>query len=529
MKPILRFCVVFALMLTGTVMLAPQIANAQGLITDCTNQQTGYPCMTATMQAGSCESGVCVGTSAQCGPGLLEDTEPCEMADGQWGSCVNGVCQGEIADGTCTSSSTYDIAYPEDGEEGIVTGIINNIKSVLQTVSRTMFNAIKSNRGFVNAVTAAATIFVIIYGIFFTFGMVQLTLSELFIRLIKIGVIVMLLSPDAWYWFDRIFVQFFSDGTDALIERTSAIAINATDTGGDVFTVLDHAIVQLVSAKMAIHLLAAFAAGPYGPIIGILLLMSLGSFFKAILNALWVYLMALVMRTLLFGVAPLFIVCLLFSRTRHLFDGWLNQVINSCLQPIMLFMFFAFFCQLIRSCVEQLLALDVCWTAWAELMRGTPFVGHYWRFAIWQCRSGGDCVCDPALNNCILVPFSGEWGWNGPEGTGDNADTRIHPVGIMLPLTMWLLADLAGRFNHLVLDIAKDLSNASTNLAMGGGSIKEWFTGRGRSGGGGSGTGGGTPQAPGPAGGVRPQLGTASLPINIPGLSGPQAPRPPSP
>src|SRR6185436_2324103 len=101
--------------------------------------------------------------------------------------------------------------------------------------------------------------------------------------------------------------------------------------------------------KMAVTLMAIFGTFPYGPIIGLILLMALGSFLKALMNALWVYLMSLVMKTLLFALAPIFIPCILFTRTRHLFDGWLNQIVNATLQPILLFAFFAFFAILIRT------------------------------------------------------------------------------------------------------------------------------------------------------------------------------------
>jgi type IV secretory pathway VirB6-like protein len=214
---------------------------------------------------------------------------------------------------------------------------------------------------------------------------------------------------------------------------------------------------------MAITLLATFATGPYGLIVGIILLMSLGSFMKSIFNALWVYVMALVIRSLLIGLAPIFIVSILFSRTRHLFEGWLNNVVNTCLQPIFLFTFFAFFVTLIRSCLEILLERPVCWMP-SQVQSGTPTMAHFWRFAI---KKG----------NGSYAPFDGIWGFAGPEGNTatTGGDGSVHPIGIMLPLMIWILADLTGRFNSIVIGIAKQLADASTDFQGGMDNIKQWF------------------------------------------------------
>lgn len=390
---------------------------------------------------------------------------PCFTGTGLPGTCDgSGNCvQNANPDGTCTSDAVYDIQLPAAGT-GIISTIINYLKTALQPISQQMFTAIVSDSGFTGAVKAAIILYVTIYGLLFTFGMVQLTVSDFAMRVVKMGIVAMLATGTAWGYFNATFVPFFNDGTDDLINLFGTIVVGGNTLGGNPFDWMDQAIVTTVSTKMLIVLMAAASTGPYGVVIVLILLLATWTFVKAMLNAVWVYLMALVMRTLLFGLAPIFLACILFTRTRHLFDGWLNQVVNSCLQPVFLFAFFAFFVQLIKACLDQVVALTVCWTEWAETMRGTPFSGHYWRFAVW----------DPNLG--IYVPFDGIWDFTGPVGVGG----PVNPVGIMLPLTMWILTDLAGRFNHIVVQIAKDISSATTEFR---------FQGRGFFEGGGTGAG----------------------------------------
>lgn len=457
----------------------------------CTGLNVNAQCYTGNgSEVGTCDDeGNCIShTSGGCQPGD-GPTVTCQLTDEEEGVCLNGTCVNSnataVPDGTCTNDDTYKIDYPAPGQ-GLVSNIVRNIEQVLANVSRTMFNAIRQDQGFIKAVSALASIYVAVYGILFTFGIVQITIFDFVMRLIKLGIIAALLSGGAWGYFNDTIVKMFNEGTNELINKVSAIALGQDADGnaiygGRPFVVLDNAIAEAVSSKTAITLMATFATGPYGPVIGLLLLMSIGSFLKALMNALWVYIMALVMRTLLFGLAPIFISCILFQRTRHLFDGWLNQIINASLQPIFLFTFFAFFCTLIKACLDQLLALNVCWTAWSEVVRGSPFSGHYWRFAIEDCNTGG------------WIPFDGIWDFTGANGAGicagePDAPGRVHPVGIMLPLTLWILADLASRFNHVVVEIAKDIAGASTELRMGSESVREWMGGGG---GGGRGAGGG--------------------------------------
>ncbi len=385
-----------------------------------------------------------------------------------------------IPDGTCTSEDKYFKIDEPDSGMGLVSSVIDRVQTPLADVASKTFQGIVGNPDFKNALRIAATIYVAVYGLFFTFGMVQITVHDLMVRLCKIAIINVLISPNAWTYFNNYVVKFFNGAVDDIIKNVSAIAVNQSGTAvgslmGSPFDPLDQALVYLASSKMAVTLLATFATGPYGFVIGLILAMSIGSFLKALFNALYIYVMAYVIRTLMFGMAPLFIVCILFSRTRHLFDGWLNQIINATLQPIFLFTFFAFFVLLIRSCLEQVLATPVCWMP-TGVRFGSPGVTHFWRFAIAVC-DGSNVVTLPN-GKTKFQSFDGLWGFNGAEGQDVGAcnQGKVHPMGIILPLMIWILADLAGRFNHIVIEIAKDLSNAATDLSMGAEGIKKWFS-----------------------------------------------------
>lgn len=385
-------------------------------------------------------------------------------------------------DGTCTNHPQFDIPQSSSGY-GLISSIVVTMQSILTNIAASMFGGIAGDPGFQAVVKIGVTLYIAIYGILFTFGMAQITMHDFAIRMTKIVIIGILLSPNAWGFFYNTVVLFFNGGTDELINLVVSIAVGGVP-GGAPFSQLDYAVSLATSAKMTVTLMAIFGTGPYGFIIGLLLVMALGSFLKSLIQAMWVYLMALVMRTLLFGLAPIFIACLLFTRTKHLFDGWINQLVNAALQPVLLFAFFSFFAVLIGGSLSILLQRPVCWTEWAESLRGSPFSEHFWRFTV-----PGDTGWEP---------FPGTWDFAGKQGGGE-----IFPIDIITVLVLLILVELSGRFNHVVQEIARDLAGAASNFSgmhgsffsaggSGGGSSGGLFGGGGAgAGGGGGGAGGG--------------------------------------
>ncbi len=360
----------------------------------------------------------------------------------------------------CTDDPAFSPPLPANNT-GLISTIVIDVQTLLNTISGDMYNVIVGDGQFVRAIRALMSIYIAVYGVMFTFAMVQMTLHDFAMRMIKIGIMMLLISPNSWAFFSDTVVRFFNMGTDDIINQVSAIALFGVNIGGRPFAVMDAAILNVVSARMAVTLLAMVVTGPYGLMFFILMLMALFTFVTSLLTALWVYLMGLVLRTLLFGLAPLFIACLLFNRTRHLFNGWLNQIVNSCLQPIMLFTFYAFFIQLILAAINNILGVPVCWTPFAAV-EGAPQDTNYWRFKVFL---NGD-----------WQQYWGEWGWTGPSDLSLAGYPDIFPIRIMDILIFLAFVELASRFNGIVLEIAKDLAGASTSLATMSGSLSEWFS-----------------------------------------------------
>jgi type IV secretory pathway VirB6-like protein len=368
--------------------------------------------------------------------------------------------QATMPAGVCTTDPSFNIP----AQMTIITNIVDNITCLLYgtsgnaacaspgSISRNLFSQIILDNLFVNMIKAALTLFVVIYGIAFMMGIVQFTYTEFLTRMIKFSIILVLLSPTPWSLFYNTFGVFFHNGTNWLISRSTSIALGSI-AGADPdkpFLLIDYAIATAFSSKMFVTMIAMFFTGPYGWLFGLLVLFGLGSFVGAMFQAVWIYLMSMVIRAFLFGLAPLFIPFLLFSKTRHLFDGWLNQLVNTMLQPVLLFTFFAFFSTLVQSAMNNILRVPVCYLPGSGYMAGLPNDEVLPRFKIWM--NGG------------WQEYARQWGPAGPTEFPNLG--YVFPIDIMDVLIFLILAQLAWRFNGISVNIAKELSGASTSFNM---------------------------------------------------------------
>lgn len=368
--------------------------------------------------------------------------------------------------GNCTNNPLIfsDGMITGEGVQGLLSIIVTQVKAILNNIAMKMYNGIITDPTFIKAVKALATLYIAIYGVMFTVGMMQTNITDFTIRGMKLVVVFMLIQPGSWVFFNDHVVKFFNEGTDDLINIFTSIAVGGVSVAGDPpFKALDDVLTKALSTKMVVTVMAVFTTGIYGLLLGFLLVACLGSFIKSIFQAMLIYLMGLVLKTVLFGIAPIFISFVLFARTKPLFDGWLNQILSASLQPVLLFAFFGFFAKLVEGLINKTLAAPVCWTELAEGIRGSPFAQRFWTFM------------SPDASG-TLKPFGG---LNDLFGAASGAPGGTPPFPIenvaVLLITFIFIAELSSRFNQIVLQVAQDLANAATNLSAMAGSMNQWF------------------------------------------------------
>lgn len=372
----------------------------------------------------------------------------------------------------CTKEGVLGGVYDDRFEvkeqyiNGFVSGVAKQISSILVGLSHDMFTAVAN--GLAPAIQKLASLYIMIYGILFMFGAVPVTLWEFLTRALKVAIVMSLVTGSSEIF--NLMYKIFECGTDEITNvvigvmtggnfgATSGCEDMAAGGGASPLAAVDELAAQVFSSKMIVTVLAVFTAGVHGVIIGMMLLLSIRSILMSILNAMWVYLMAKVVRALLFGVAPLFIACIFFKHTKHMFDGWINQLINSSLQPIFLFAFFTFFVGIMTDGVRAILSVPVCMTPLPNTAYGAPFDPTGWRHAV---NKNPD---DPDGEYEI---YEGLWGNKGAKIPGVEPDKQPEfPIDPLTVILIFVIAELAFRFNSIVLAAASGIAHSSLNFSQ---------------------------------------------------------------
>ncbi len=358
--------------------------------------------------------------------------------------------------------------------QSILQDAITEIANGVDTASQDLFSAFVNDGAYSTIINAAFMLVVIFFAVSFMFGFVTMTLLQGVIRLVKIGLVLWIASPAGYNeLMEDYFIRFFNEGGTWLINAMINIATQgfignpSTDIAAP-FAVLDDIVRIVFSPRMIVTMIGTFATGPFGPIMGLALLWAIISVFIAVLKALQIYAISIVIKAVLLGLAPVFIPMILFERTKNMFMGWLNQLVNFTLQPILLFAFIAFFSTLLVSAAEDILPPDdhhLCYVK-SNTQGGTPFDIKSWRY---QCCVGGNCF-----------PYEGEWTWEGPT---DCPTAPEFPLNHITLLTFLLLTHIMKELTSLAVTIAAELSQGVMKLDTIPNAINDYFGGMGGGGG----------------------------------------------
>ena len=265
----------------------------------------------------------------------------------------------------------------------IISTIVSQIKTELVgqdgsfSSSQSIFEGFVNSVAYQTAISAAFALFVIIYGMSVTFGMVQVSLGDAAIRVAKIGGIAAIGMN--WGIFYQTVGGFFIEGTDELIkyfmgnfsclysvgDTCSAVSDSNlgsyADPGSQIFNQYDTLIANIFSFQTFAFVSAMFHAGAYAPVYAIFLIMALYWVLQAVLEVVRIYVFSLFAKALLFALAPVFLAFLLFQQTKPMFEAWLKQLVSFSLQPILITAYIGLFGNLLKPFFDQFTQYKMCW------------------------------------------------------------------------------------------------------------------------------------------------------------------------
>lgn len=361
---------------------------------------------------------------------------------------------------------------------GILSDIYNFIKGIVGSATQNLFEAFTQDSRYQNALAAVFTLSVVFFGVAFTMGLMQISYGQVLMRLVKMGIVMTLISPAGWDYFNTTVVHFFNDGTDDLVKTVVSIGTGvATPPDATPFYQFDKMAEYLINPEIIVLLLGVLTSGPYGLAMAGFTIISLIGFIKLLIDALRIYAVTYVARCMLLGMAPVFLAFLLFDRTKQLFQSWVNAILSMALQPILMFTFLSFFIVLLETASQDMLSTDFCWTD-VKTLQGTV-----------------NNIQAPRAKGPDGQPVRGDYNWQGAaqcllaQGGVGGAQCPESPLNIINIFTFLILVYLANRFSGMIDQIANELSASYISLDTGGkigqalkeqaGGISSWIPGGG--------------------------------------------------
>jgi type IV secretory pathway VirB6-like protein len=442
----------------------PEIANCD--ISDVDTSQAPF--------AQDCSSGNCDGI-------VVEN----RFYNGAIASNANAICASNKLPGNNTSTQCqkqffcankyynnegkYQVVVKVENKGSNISNIVNQVISPVIEImdgspdgskmgqAERVYREIIDDGRFQLIVQMLVIIMITFFGVSYLMGVSEFSQTEIVSRIIKIGVVYLFVSPDGWAWFDKLFVNFFKNGTDYVTflmassfdrstELQNAIATNSFYDKSILFSGIDKVFGMFFSSAVQKKISALLFASIFGWAYLYIIYLSFFLYVYAVANSVLVYLTAQVFISILFVLGPLFFLTLLNNKTKDMFDKWLGELIGFSLQQVFLLTTLAFFNMMMYEIMKMSLGYRVCWD---DVWVINIYITRIKLLSFWTIAS-----LPPRLNAQSEVGNIGN-----PEGI----------PSIFSILFIWIVASLMHKFIGFMVDLGASIGGAvkASDMASG--------------------------------------------------------------
>jgi type IV secretory pathway VirB6-like protein len=283
------------------------------------------------------------------------------------------------------SSETPEIMFRRgavDPNPYILEGIANVIIDPAREAMQSMYTTFIASPIYHNLLRVTLAIYITFFAIGFMTGFIAAEVKrDIPIMILKIGLIYTLVSPGSWHFFNDYVVKIFWDGSQTLAHMALDAFNQASDPNNSNTIIATHAytdrtilapvddVLRLFGSKeINIKIAALLFKDALGFVAIVAIYFSFMVFFFAALQLTILFVFVFITLMLLFTLAPIFLVFLLFKETRGYFEAWLQGLIGAAVQPMMLFLFIGIFLDIIKYYFYKILYFRACWGTVLDLI-----------------------------------------------------------------------------------------------------------------------------------------------------------------
>jgi len=233
---------------------------------------------------------------------------------------------------------------------------------------RNLYLGIVNNPGYIMAVSAVLSLYIMFTGFSYLTGNLNISQTELIVRVTKIGIISALLNSQySWSFFNDYLFVYFIGGVQQIIGMIQS----AGASGPGASSILAFMLSKQVMAKLFSLLFVEWQGFVYI----LMFLIALCFVIVVFLQATVIYLSALLAIGMIITMAPIFLCFMLFERTKSLFQNWLKQLISYAIQPIILFTGLTMISMILRQEIYGALGFQVCKRSFPVMNGGAGIFG----------------------------------------------------------------------------------------------------------------------------------------------------------
>lgn len=235
--------------------------------------------------------------------------------------------------------------------------IVKPLRDKFNELSEVIYRKLISNAALQNIARLMLVLYIIIYGLMFLAGATQITVTDIVMRVLKVGVVLALFSETSWTFFSRNLFNVFIDGTEYLMTTV----IGTTSSAGNIFGFIDPVIEKYINGNMWALLFIQLLQIHNGlTFFAIMTIYAILIFFRAVLQVIVGYCLAFLGLAVMISIAPFFIILILFERTKGMFDAWISTMFSQMIQPTILLIFFLLIDQIMGDVITRTI-VRACW------------------------------------------------------------------------------------------------------------------------------------------------------------------------
>ncbi|QGR02586.1 hypothetical protein EDL81_02915 [Ehrlichia ruminantium] len=241
------------------------------------------------------------------------------------------------------------------------------VRGRLDKAGEDLFKNIVKNPVFKNFVFSLLTLFLIFGSLAYILGIVRTPFADVIVRLLKMALMLLLISPNSWDFFYNHLLRLFVHGTDQIIAMINSYTGDYNPQAP--FSFMDIMIRDKIFSPVIWKIkIRALIVANFSSIFAVLVIVIAVLIYIALcIYGFVIYLTAFVGITFLVGLMPILLLGILFSQFKSLFDGWLTQCISFSLQAILVFTLISLFGTLIMNYYYRIFGFTVCYNEWMKV------------------------------------------------------------------------------------------------------------------------------------------------------------------